>query len=159
MSPPRIEVYSAHSRASGNPEEYAVPPVESHGSPLSRGRADNRSLTRLAAGAAAAIGLGLWLAGCSDIYLDRRETVALGGGDAVAANEVSEMVDPWPRNSGNKNIAFNGQKMQTAVERYRTGKVTAPADPESFMSTNQTGQTIQTTVNNGAAPTPSTPGQ
>ena len=83
----------------------------------------------------------------------------MGGGDAVAANEVSEMVDPWPRNSGNKNIAFNGQKMQTAVERYRTGKVTAPADPESFMSTNQTGQTIQTTVNNGAAPTPSTPGQ
>jgi len=116
---------------------------------------------RLLAGAIGAIGLGAWLAGCSDIYWDRRETVALSGGDAVAANTVTQTVDPWPPGSGNKNIAFNGQKMQAAVERYRTGKVVPPADPENFMSTNQSGQTInQTTVNTGAAaPAPSTPGQ
>jgi hypothetical protein len=81
---------------------------------------------RAVAGCLAAIGLGGWLAGCSDIYLDRRETIALGGGDAVAANEATQMVDPWPRESGNKNIAFNGQKMQVAVERYRTGRVIPP---------------------------------
>ena len=117
---------------------------------------------RLIAGAIAAIGLATWLAGCSDIYWDRRETVALSGGDAVAADTVTQAVDPWPPGSGNKNIAFNGQKMQSAVERYRTGKVTPPADPENFMSTNQSGQTInQTTVNTGggAAPAQSTPGQ
>jgi hypothetical protein len=81
---------------------------------------------RLIATALAAGGLGAWLAGCSDIYLDHRETVGLSGGDAVAANEITQMVDPWPRNSGNKNIAFNGQKMQSAVERYRTNRVIPP---------------------------------
>ena len=62
-------------------------------------------------------------------YLDRRETISLGGGDAIAANKVTQIVDPWPAYSGNKNIAFNGQKMQTAVERYRTGKVIQPDGP------------------------------
>jgi hypothetical protein len=37
---------------------------------------------------ATAVTLGAMLAGCSDIYLDRRETVSLGAGDAVAANQV-----------------------------------------------------------------------
>lgn len=129
-----------------------------------------RRATRLIAAAFAAIGLGTWLAGCSDLfvrresnsYLDRRETVALSGGDAVTANTVTQMVDPWPPYSGDKNIEFNGQKMQTAVERYRTGKVIPPADPDNFMSTNQSGQTIsQTTVNTGgsAPPAASTPAQ
>ncbi len=36
------------------------------------------------------------------------------------------MVDPWPRGSGNRNIAYNGQKMQAAVERYRTDRVIPP---------------------------------
>ena len=36
------------------------------------------------------------------------------------------MVDPWPRDSANNNIAFNGDKMETAVERYRTGRVIPP---------------------------------
>jgi hypothetical protein len=89
-------------------------------------RSRTKRATRLFAAALAAGGLGVWLAGCSDIYLDRRETVGLGSGDAVAANEVTQMVDPWPPNSGNKNIAFNGQKMQTAVERYRTNRVIPP---------------------------------
>jgi len=114
-----------------------------------------RRAARLIAGAIAAIGVAVWLAGCSnsDFYLDRRDNIALSGGDAVAANTVTQMVDPWPANSGDKNIAFNGEKMQQAVARYRTGKVIAPSDPEDFMSTNQTGQTISTTVNN-AAPAP-----
>jgi hypothetical protein len=36
------------------------------------------------------------------------------------------MVDPWPRDSANREIPFNGDKMQTAVERYRNNKVTPP---------------------------------
>ncbi len=121
----------------------------------------DRAARPLAAGAIAA-GLGIWLAGCSnaDLFLDRRDTIALGGGDAVAADKVTQIVDPWPAYSGDKNIAYNGQRMQSAVERYRTGKVTPPADPEDFMSNNQSGQTIsQTTVNTGVAPPPVTPGQ
>lgn len=65
------------------------------------------------------------LAGCSE-YLDHRETISLGGGDSVATNKVTQMVDPWPRESANRNIAYNGEKMQSAVERYRTGKVIPP---------------------------------
>ena len=77
---------------------------------------------------AAAVAFGALLAGCSDIYLDRRETIALGAEDAVASNMVEEMVDPWPRYSNNNNLAFNGERMQRAVECYRKDKVTVPAD-------------------------------
>jgi len=131
---------------------------------MSRPKTERDSAARLIAGIVAAIGIAVWLAGCSDadLYLDRRDTVALSGGDAVAANTVTQMVDPWPASSGDKNIAFNGEKMQQAVARYRTGKVIAPEDPENFMSTNQPGQTISTTVNTAGAPAAAstgTPGQ
>src|SRR5262245_32332277 len=65
------------------------------------------------------------LGGCSE-YLDRRETVALSGGNAVATDVVTHMVDPWPRESANRNIAFNGAKIEGAFERYRTNRVTSP---------------------------------
>jgi hypothetical protein len=70
--------------------------------------------------------LGLLLAGCSDIYFDRRETIALGAEDAVATDRIEQIADPWPRQVGNRNIAFNGEKMQAAAERYRTGRVIPP---------------------------------
>ena len=41
------------------------------------------------------------VAGCSDMYYDRRETISLGAGDAVATNKVTHMIDPWPRHSMN----------------------------------------------------------
>jgi hypothetical protein len=69
------------------------------------------------------------LGGCYAInpeYTDRRDSIALSAGDAVATNKLTQMVDPWPRASANRNIAFNGEKMQSAVERYRTNKVTNP---------------------------------
>jgi mevalonate pyrophosphate decarboxylase len=116
--------------------------------------------SRLIAGIVAAIGLGSAMAGCSDIYWDRRETIALTGGDSIAANQATQIVDPWPPQSGNKNIAFDGQKMQSAVERYRLDKVTPPADPQNFQSTSQSAQS--TTQNSGAASSASatsTPGQ
>jgi hypothetical protein len=65
------------------------------------------------------------LAGCSE-YLDRRDTIAIQGGDAVQTNKVVQMIDPWPRDSANRNIAYNGAVMQAAVERYRTGRVIPP---------------------------------
>jgi hypothetical protein len=71
---------------------------------------------------------GSLLTGCSDIYFDRRETVALGADDHIHVNRVAQMIDPWPRESAKREIAFNGQKMQTAVERYRTGRVMAPVN-------------------------------
>ena len=89
---------------------------------MSYGRSTNigRVLAALAVCAA--------LAGCSNYYFDRRDTVSMSAGDAHASNRVTHMVDPWPRASGNRNIAFNGQTMQAAVERYRRGKVTRPVN-------------------------------
>jgi hypothetical protein len=65
------------------------------------------------------------LGGCSE-YLDRRDTIAKSGGNAVATNIVTHMVDPWPRASANRNIAFNGVRIESAFERYRNNKVTTP---------------------------------
>ena len=61
---------------------------------------------------------------CTDMYLDRRDTVSFAAGDAVAVNKVTHMIDPWPLYAGNRNIAFDGERMQAAAERYRTNKVT-----------------------------------
>ena len=91
------------------------------------------------------------LAGCSDIYYARRDTIALSGGDSVTANAAEQMYDPWPPYSGNTNIAFNGQKMQTAIERYRNDKVTPPTDPLT-LDILQPGPAATTTVNVSQAP-------
>ncbi len=77
---------------------------------------------------AAIILLGAALGGCSDLYFDRRETIVPSAGDAVAANQVTQMVDPWPRASANRNIAFDGERMQSAVERYRKNRVIQPVN-------------------------------
>src|ERR1044071_4701855 len=59
-------------------------------------------------------------------YLDRRDSIELSAGNANAHNIAVQMVDPWPRYAGNKTIAYNGQRMQAAVERYRNNQVLPP---------------------------------
>jgi hypothetical protein len=61
---------------------------------------------------------------CTDMYLDRRDSVSFAAGDAPAANKVTHMIDPWPVAAGNRNIDYDGERMQAAAERYRTGKTT-----------------------------------
>ena len=70
--------------------------------------------------------LATLLAACSE-YLDRREAVSLNAGNSLASNQVTQVVDPWPRASANRNIAFNGERMQSAIARYRTNRVYQPA--------------------------------
>lgn len=70
-------------------------------------------------------GLLTTVGGCSE-YLDRRDPIALSAGNAIATDVVTHMVDPWPPASANRNIAFNGAKMETAQERYRTNRVIPP---------------------------------
>ena len=113
-----------------------------------------RPIERFALTIAVAVTLGTMLTGCSDLYYDRRDTIALSGGNAVAANEIAQMVDPWPPHSGNTNIATNGQKMQAAVERYRTNKVTPPVNPTTLdiMNPQQATQAAQTTPQPAAVP-------
>jgi len=102
--------------------------------------------------ALAAVVLTGALCGCSEMYFDHREGVSLGAGDAVAANEAMQTIDPWPARSANPNIAANGQRMQSAVERYRTNIVTQPVDPMQIQTANQTPPTLQVTVPPSAPP-------
>ena len=80
------------------------------------------------------IACGALLGACSDIYYDRRETVALGANDFNASNIAVQSVDPWPRYVGNKNIAFNGERMQAAVERSRKHEVIRPISPTTTLT-------------------------
>lgn len=85
------------------------------------------SRSRIKLGSCALIAATM-LAGCSDLYFDRRESIQLSAGDDLYSNQVTHMMDPWPAQSANRNIAFDGQKMQSAVERYRTNKVIPPGN-------------------------------
>ncbi len=76
----------------------------------------------------AAISISTALGGCSEIYFDRRETVAFAANDAVETNKVTHMVDPWPRHSANRNLAFNGERVESGYERYRRGRVITPVN-------------------------------
>lgn len=96
------------------------------------------------------------LGGCAE-YLDRRDTISELGGNAVATNMVTHMVDPWPAESANRNIAFNGPKMQSAVERYRTNQVYSPKGTGTSGTYGQSQQQNNTaplgpTVTQSAAP-------
>lgn len=116
---------------------------------------DTRAMARLTAAAIAAILAGT-LAGCSDMYFDRRDTIVLGGGDAVAADQVMQMNDPWPPQSRTTALAANGQRMQSAVERYRTNIVTQPVDPMQLQVANDTPATAQSnSPSNTPLPAPS----
>ncbi len=93
------------------------------------------------------LSLALLLGACSDIYLDRRETIGMAAGDHAATNAVAQMVDPWPATSANRNIAFNGEKMQSAVERYRTNKVIQPVNATTSSVAYQQAQQAAATAN------------
>src|SRR4030088_2679090 len=75
---------------------------------------------------AAAVLLGSFLAGCSDLYYDRRETVTFAAGDAVASAQATQTIDPWPPASANRNIDSNGARLVGAIERHRTGQIIQP---------------------------------
>jgi len=68
----------------------------------------------------------LVLAGCSDFYYDRRDTLHLSAGDANASNIAVQTIDPWPRHAAQRDILTNGEKIQPAIQRYKEGKVIAP---------------------------------
>jgi len=104
-----------------------------------------------------ALVLGTLLGGCSSQYYDRRETVALWADDAVATNRIVQMVDPWPASSANKNIAFNGDKMQTAVERYRTNRVIPPVNATTSSVQYQRAQQAATAAANATSAAPAAP--
>lgn len=101
------------------------------------------------------------VAGCAEIYYDRRETVGAGSGDAVASNKVSQMIDPWSAASANNRIAFNGQLMQSAQDRYNRGKVITPVLPtqasKDYQQAQQQAASSQSATSTSTSATPAAP--
>jgi hypothetical protein len=110
---------------------------------------------------AAVVAVATAVAGCSEMYFDRRETVSLGAGDAVASNKVTQMVDPWPRYSNNNNIAYNGRLMQAAQDRYNRGRVITPVLPteasKDYQSMAATAAGAQSATSSSTSATPAAP--
>ncbi|MGP0094930.1 MAG: hypothetical protein ACLPKB_33995 [Xanthobacteraceae bacterium] len=104
------------------------------------------------------VALGALSGGCSDLYLDRRDTIALSAGDALASDKAVQMIDPWPPKSGNRKIAFNGQRMQAAMVRYRTNRVIEPR-PLTTNSVVPADAQTQTPTAAAAAPSSTPAGQ
>ena len=96
-----------------------------------------------------AVLLAVMLGGCSDLYWDRRDTVAFWAGDAPASNVAIHTIDPWPPAAAKRRLTANGELMQKAAERYRTNKTT-PLRPLGTSS-------VQQSISPGAGATPGSP--
>lgn len=65
------------------------------------------------------------LGGCDD-YLDRRDTLTLGVGDAVEVNKATQTINRWPETARRDRWYSDGERAQIAVERYRTRSLRSP---------------------------------
>jgi hypothetical protein len=71
-------------------------------------------------GLAAALAGAALLGGCQQDYLARRDTVTFQAGDAVAANKVVHIIDPWPASAATTRLETSGVRAAAAIERYQT---------------------------------------
>ncbi len=83
------------------------------------------------------------LAGCSDMYYDRRETVSFAANDAAAAAQATQVIDPWPAASAERSHASSGAVVAGAIERYRTCQVVQPRPTTTQGTYNTGGQSAQ----------------
>jgi hypothetical protein len=75
---------------------------------------------------ATAVLLGALLAGCSDIYYDRREGVTFAANDATATAQATQIINPWPTASADRSHTSSGSVVAGAITRYRTCQVVQP---------------------------------
>ncbi len=66
----------------------------------------------------------LLVSGCAD-YMNNRDGITLGAGDAPQANIAIHTVKPFPRPAGDTHITVSGKKSTQAYMRYLE-----PCDPE-----------------------------
>jgi len=57
------------------------------------------------------------LSGCAD-YLNNRDTITLGAGNAVEANLGIHAANPFPSSANNTDIDIDSEKVQQAYGRY-----------------------------------------
>lgn len=60
------------------------------------------------------------LSGCAD-YLNHRDTITFGAGNAVEANKGIHIKEPFPAAAQNTRIQADGRVIYRAVRSYQTG--------------------------------------
>jgi hypothetical protein len=77
-------------------------------------------------------------------YSHRIEGVTVGLGDAGASNAASQIINPWPAYSRNRDIHTESTRMIGAIKRYQSnsgGKsITVPDTPQSNAAPDDTGK-------------------
>jgi hypothetical protein len=61
-----------------------------------------------------------------DRYFQRSNTITMSAGDAKQVNAVTHTINPWPRNVGDRRIAYDARRVGAAVTRY--GATRRPVD-------------------------------
>jgi hypothetical protein len=100
---------------------------------------------------AAVAALATTLAGCSEFYFERRDGISVVSGDAVATDKVTHVIDPWPPASAQRHIAYDGERMAGAAQRYRQNRVTPPVSPTTSSAFQQAQQQQQQQQQAGSA--------
>ena len=62
-----------------------------------------------------------------DQYFARRDSIALGLGNAMHSNRVIHTIDPWPWYSKNDRLQFDGQRMELGLRRYQANESIEPS--------------------------------
>lgn len=97
------------------------------------------------------LGALLLLATCSCTdYLARRDSLALGAGDAVQTNIVTHTIDPWPRHAFSTTPTTSGDRAARAIERYRNPQTGSPASAPAALSS-QLGTGSGTSLGTGSS--------
>ena len=61
-----------------------------------------------------------------DRYFQRSDTITMTAGDAKQVNAVTHTIHPWPRNVGDRRLAYDARRVGGAVKRY--GDMKQPTD-------------------------------
>ena len=82
-----------------------------------------------------------------DRYFQRSNTITMTAGDAKEVNAVTHTIHPWPRNVGDRRIAYDARRVGAAVTRY--GNTQRPVDqlPDIGPATEAMGQRPLVTQN------------
>ncbi len=77
-------------------------------------------------------GLSLLALAACDKYVDRRDQMTFGSGDAVAFNKAAQIIDPWPASSRSISHGMRGEQAEAALRKLRrreAGEETPTAAP------------------------------
>lgn len=81
----------------------------------------------------AGLAVAALVSGCAD-YMNRRDSVTLGSGNAMEANVGIHTITPFPAAAAHTYIPGDGRAVMTAQQRYLT-----PGDPDVVVQSGASG--------------------